>query len=122
MGHHQSHAANAFFTSNFDEALILTIDGGGIDNENGELHSKSSIDVIGHGSIVTSMTFWYGKDNKIDFVSSIPRCSPYELVGDQPFSKQSQANVFDRIFSQIIMIFNHFGSEGGLFIFTGKKK
>jgi len=63
---------------------------------------------------------WF-KDNNIDFVSSIPRCNPYELVGDQPFSKQSQVNIFDRIFSQIIMIFNHFGSEGGLFIFTGKK-
>ena len=29
IGHHQSHAANAFFSSNFDEALIITIDGSG---------------------------------------------------------------------------------------------
>lgn len=29
FGHHLSHAANAFYSSNFDEALIITIDGGG---------------------------------------------------------------------------------------------
>ena len=31
FGHHQSHAANAFFSSNFDEALIVTLDAGGWD-------------------------------------------------------------------------------------------
>ena len=29
FGHHLAHAANAFYSSNFDEALIITIDGGG---------------------------------------------------------------------------------------------
>ena len=29
VGHHLSHAANAFYTSNFEDALIVTIDGGG---------------------------------------------------------------------------------------------
>ena len=33
VGHHQSHAANAFFSSNFDEALIITIDGSGTDKK-----------------------------------------------------------------------------------------
>ena len=32
IGHHQSHAANAFFTSEYDEALIMTIDGGEVMN------------------------------------------------------------------------------------------
>ena len=31
FGHHQSHAANAFYSSNFDDALIVTIDAGGWD-------------------------------------------------------------------------------------------
>ena len=31
FGHHQSHAANAFFSSNYDKALILTLDAGGCD-------------------------------------------------------------------------------------------
>ena len=63
---------------------------------------------------------WFDK-NHIEFVSSIPRCNPYEIIDDEPFLKQSRANNFERIFAQVIMIFNHFGAEGGLFIFTGKK-
>ena len=73
LGHHQSHAANAFFTSNMKEALIVTIDGGGVDNENGELHSKSKIDKVGFGSITTCTTFWYGKDNKIEPIKMIEK-------------------------------------------------
>jgi len=73
LGHHQSHAANAFFTSNMKEALIVTIDGGGVDNENGELHSKSKIDKVGFGSIITCTTFWYGKDNKIEPIKMIEK-------------------------------------------------
>ena len=59
-GHHQSHAANAFFSSNFDEALIITIDGGGRDyDENGE-------------EMITTFTVWTGKDNKINEIEIIP--------------------------------------------------
>ena len=32
IGHHLGHAANAFYTSQYDKALIITIDGGGWDN------------------------------------------------------------------------------------------
>jgi|TARA_A100001011_G_scaffold400550_1_gene516164 2-polyprenyl-3-methyl-5-hydroxy-6-metoxy-1,4-benzoquinol methylase len=63
---------------------------------------------------------WFNKNN-IEFISSIPKCNPYEIVDEEPFLKQSQATNSERIFSQLIMIFNHFGAEGGLFIFTGKK-
>jgi carbamoyltransferase len=31
MGHHISHAASGYFTSNFDDAIILSVDGGGHD-------------------------------------------------------------------------------------------
>lgn len=34
-GHHESHAAHAFYSSNFEKALILTTDGGGIENQDG---------------------------------------------------------------------------------------
>ena len=33
LSHHMCHAANAFFSSNFNEALILTIDGGGMEDK-----------------------------------------------------------------------------------------
>lgn len=57
VGHHQAHASNAFFSSNFDEALILTIDGGGIEDE--------------HGYCVGA-SVWYGKGNKIELVKYYP--------------------------------------------------
>lgn len=57
VGHHQAHAANAFFSSNFDEALIITIDGGGIETEEG---------------FITSFTVWEGKDNKIRPIHVFP--------------------------------------------------
>lgn len=59
-GHHQSHAANAFFSSNFDEALIITIDGGGRD-----------FDVNGN-EIISAFTVWTGNDTKIKPVDIIP--------------------------------------------------
>ena len=55
IGHHQSHAANAFFSSNFDEALIITIDGGGEEK-----------DIDGSGRVVVgNFTVWVGEGNKI---------------------------------------------------------
>lgn len=60
QGHHESHAANAFFSSNFNEALIVTIDGGG--REFGENNEE----------IITSFTFWEGNSNKIKKIEVIP--------------------------------------------------
>ena len=60
FGHHQSHAANAFFSSNHDRALILTLDAGGWDY--GDYDENS----VGRGEIHdTSVTVWRGEKNKI---------------------------------------------------------
>jgi len=48
VGHHQSHAANAFYSSNHDDALIITLDGGGLD-------STTDNEII-----ATSFTVWEG--------------------------------------------------------------
>ena len=69
VGHHQSHAANAFFSSNYDEALIITIDGSGtekvdymdIEKEFGETKTFSS-----------AFTFWEGKGLDIKPIERIP--------------------------------------------------
>lgn len=50
VGHHAAHAAHAYFSSNFDEALIMTTDGGGIENASG---------------FTAGITFWKGVGNKI---------------------------------------------------------
>lgn len=72
-GHHQAHAANAFFTSNFRDALVVTIDGGGVDYKDGSPHHKKNIDKEDPKSFRTCTTVWIGKENKIepvDFISS----------------------------------------------------
>jgi carbamoyltransferase len=49
-GHHVAHAANAFFSSNLDDAVIVTVDGGGVENDKG---------------FIASITAWVGQGNKI---------------------------------------------------------
>jgi len=54
VGHHQAHAANAFFSSNLDQALIITLDGGGVENNN----------------VTTAATIWTGSGSKINHVQT----------------------------------------------------
>tara|TARA_B110000114_G_C15027774_1_gene371663 strand:+ start:92 stop:988 length:897 start_codon:yes stop_codon:yes gene_type:complete len=61
---------------------------------------------------------WFDKNN-IQFISSMPSCNLDE--DDDLFNKKSRGNFFSRIISQITMIFNSLGSDGGLFIVIGKK-
>ncbi len=57
MSHHQAHAANAFFSSNFDDALIFTMDGGGMESDTG---------------FITAFTVWQGRGNKITPIKTFP--------------------------------------------------
>ena len=68
VGHHQSHAANAFYSSNFDEALIVTIDGGGKDIDMRK-HPDTEEDV--HTMVATATTVWEGTGNKIERIAII---------------------------------------------------
>ena len=65
---------------------------------------------------------WFKKNN-IDFINSIPSCD-FEFVQDYDdlFEKKKVGTLYSRIINQITMIFNKFGSDGGLFIVIGKKK
>jgi predicted NodU family carbamoyl transferase len=78
IGHHKSHAANAFFSSNYDKALIFTIDGGGTE-ENG---------------VATAFTVWEGINNKIEPIDIIPITtlnlgSPWRLYTKEIFNLSS---------------------------------
>ena len=60
VGHHLAHAANAFYSSNFDDALILTIDGGG-----DELDPN--------GDAYTATIAWFeGNGKKCEMIGSAP--------------------------------------------------
>jgi carbamoyltransferase len=56
VGHHQCHAANAFFSSNLEDATILTVDGGGVELNN----------------MTTACTIWTGSKNKITNLAVFP--------------------------------------------------
>ena len=62
---------------------------------------------------------WF-KENNIDFINSIPKVNFDELNKDL-FKKTKKGNIFTRLLSQISMIFNSYGDDGGLFIFIGRK-
>lgn len=64
---------------------------------------------------------WF-KDNKIEFLSSIPKFNLDVTNSNNLFSKQETGNFFYRLISQIFMIFNYLGDDGGLFVMIGKKK
>ena len=68
---------------------------------------------------------WF-KETKTEFISSYPSCEFFlnsqnlnnlELL----FLKGNKSSFFERILTQIFMIFGRAGSEGGLFFFLGKK-
>ena len=63
---------------------------------------------------------WFKLCN-IEFISSIPECSPFTNAKKSFFEKKSKATFVERILQQFIMIFTSFGAEGGVFVFIGKK-
>ena len=64
---------------------------------------------------------WFGK-NDIEFISSIPSCDFKNYQNIDLFKKTSKGTIISRLFSQISMLFNNLGADGGLFIVVGKKK
>jgi 2-polyprenyl-3-methyl-5-hydroxy-6-metoxy-1,4-benzoquinol methylase len=64
---------------------------------------------------------WFD-DNNIEFINSIPQCSTEENYENPLFQKSSKGTFLSRLFSQITMLFNELGSDGGLFVMIGKKK
>ena len=63
---------------------------------------------------------WF-KIHNIEFVSSIPS-SDFDYDYENIFEKKSKGTLFSRIVNQFLMIFNSFGSDGGLFVLIGRKK
>ena len=63
---------------------------------------------------------WFGNNN-IEFIDSIPKCS-FNISEESFFEKSSKETYIERIFQQFFMILSKLGSEGGLFIFIGRRK
>ena len=63
---------------------------------------------------------WYN-DNNIEYISSIPS-SDFDYNYQNIFEKKLVGSFYSRFISQISMIFNSLGSDGGLFVVIGKKQ
>lgn len=59
--HHKTHAANAFYSSNFNDAIVITLDGGGVEDDRGG---------------EAACTIWYGNDLNL---SNYKTFKPHEL-------------------------------------------
>jgi len=65
---------------------------------------------------------WF-KLNNIEYISSLPTFSlNLDNVKYKIFSKQNSGNFFERFINQILMLFQSYGKEGGVFIVLGRKK
>ena len=70
---------------------------------------------------IDEVILWFDK-NDIEFISSIPSCDFKKDQNINIFKKSSKGTILSRLFSQISMLFNNLGADGGLFIVVGKKK
>ena len=86
VGHHKSHCANAFYSSNFDEAIVISFDGGGVEDEYGS---------------VTACSIYHGKGNKLEHIETLSitqinigaiftKCTRYIHLLDSGHPKGSQ--------------------------------
>ena len=63
---------------------------------------------------------WF-KRNNIKFINSIPSCDMNNNFDSSLFKETGTGTYLSRFFSQISMLFNNLGTDGGLFIMIGKK-
>jgi len=63
---------------------------------------------------------WFERNN-IEFINSIPSSDLSNDYGSNLFKKSNKGNYLSRFFSQVSMLFNNLGKDGGLFIVIGKK-
>ena len=61
VSHHKAHAAHAFYSSNLEESLIITLDGGGVEDDRGG---------------ESACTVWLGKDTKLQHLKTF---RPHEI-------------------------------------------
>ena len=64
---------------------------------------------------------WFDANN-IEFISSIPSCDMEAVEYEDMLNMQSRGDLLTRVISQVSMLFNPLGSEGGLFLVIGKKE
>lgn len=93
VGHHQAHAASAFFSSGFDDAAVLTLDRGGdfisTTTSHGSLNRLRTLREVFNphsiGEIYTAVTFWLGFE---------PNADEGKVMGLAPYGSDTYVPVF----------------------------
>ena len=85
VSHHQSHAANAFYTSNFERALIVTMDGGGWESDT--LSTAFTIS-LGEGNKITTLRVFEPARINLGQLWSRMTGKVYGLSTGYPYGKQ----------------------------------
>ena len=81
FGHHTSHAANAFFSSNFDKSLIFTMDGGGEE-------------LKGDRILACTYAVFLGEGNKLVRINALDDKGEYPLVNIGSFWTRCTERIF----------------------------
>ena len=82
---------------------------------------KERVLITGADGFIGKNLVEYFNKNNIEYINSIPSCNFGDRNDLELFQKTENGTFLSRLFSQISMIFNHLGSDGGLFIVIGKK-
>lgn len=93
VGHHEAHAASAFFASGFDEAAVLTLDRGGdfvsTTTGHGRLERLQPLGEVRNphslGEVYTAVTSWLGFQ---------PNADEGKVMGLAPYGSDSHVSVF----------------------------
>ena len=64
---------------------------------------------------------WFKENNINLLISKIPSCDMRNNYGLDLFQKTKKGTYLSRFFSQLSMLFNNLGDDGGLFVVIGRK-
>ena len=64
---------------------------------------------------------WFDENN-VEFLGSLPNCKFGEVDDNFVQFDKNRSTFMSRVFAQLDMLFQTYGSEGGLFIMVGRKK
>ena len=69
----------------------------------------------------TEVLAWF-EETGYDFVSSIPKIQGSLMAGERLFTPSKPGSAFERVLTELGMLFTRQGSEGGLFIIIGQRR
>lgn len=87
VGHHEAHLASAFYSSPFDEAAVLSLDGSGDDNTATYAHATADgIRVLGTTRMPHSLGYYYGAVT--EYLGFVHNLDEGKVMGLAPYGRR----------------------------------